>query len=501
MGDFVEIKNIDQYFSSEILRRGYDYYKNGNVKEILNDRTCYKAKVKGSEVYQVSVELGDEMNLSCSCPYAKEFNCKHMAAVLYCLKTNSMPIKEKKSCIGVDKVTGFKEFQNIFRKEYNKLFHNRNYIYENEVEDYENLIHLVVDKCKEIIQSDYYTSYYIFEYLLVNIDGVTAYDEQKEISKLFDYLFGSFNVIFSDNKIFGYLLSFFKKVNFSHNEELYFYKKRQLLDSICNIIKNKEQALKLLTILKKIENSDSRYYYYDIVFKIFKVNYDFCDKEKALEIAYNSLDSEEVCNFLLDLCKDDLNEQIKLLNKIIYANNGYDNSDYYEKLLSIYENYDSDMYLDTIKRYYSENPCVETYSILKEQYDVRIWPKARVEYLKIAREHGYIYMDICLEEGLYYEVLDRLKDCWIQAYDDYLDSLICHVPESLLKDYKEKVIEAIASSGDRQQYRKCFTYFINLMKIPGGIDELKNIISDIRNTYTNKRALLEEIEFFEITYL
>ena len=34
----MEVKNIEKYFSHEILRRGYDYYKKGNVINIDNDR-------------------------------------------------------------------------------------------------------------------------------------------------------------------------------------------------------------------------------------------------------------------------------------------------------------------------------------------------------------------------------------------------------------------------------------------------------------------------------
>ena len=43
--------------------------------------------------------------------------------------------------------------------------------------------------------------------------------------------------------------------------------------------------------------------------------------------------------------------------------------------------------------------------------------------------------------------------------------------------------------------------FENLLKIPKGKNELKEIIKYIRENYKNKKALQEEIDFFEETYM
>ena len=56
----MEIKNIDKYFSFEILRRGYDYYKKGRVKNITKVNNEYIASVSGSETYQVTIDIKSE---------------------------------------------------------------------------------------------------------------------------------------------------------------------------------------------------------------------------------------------------------------------------------------------------------------------------------------------------------------------------------------------------------------------------------------------------------
>ena len=40
-----------------------------------------------------------------------------------------------------------------------------------------------------------------------------------------------------------------------------------------------------------------------------------------------------------------------------------------------------------------------------------------------------------------------------------------------------------------------------MIKIPYGKDELKNIITYIRENYKNRKALQEEVDFYEETYL
>ena len=108
----MEIKKIDRYFSFEILRRGYDYYKKGRVKNITKVNNEYIASVSGSETYKVTIDIkSDHYDMQCTCPYAENANCKHMAAVLYCLKNDSIPVKESRVQINSEDLTGFEKLK------------------------------------------------------------------------------------------------------------------------------------------------------------------------------------------------------------------------------------------------------------------------------------------------------------------------------------------------------------------------------------------------------
>lgn len=51
----MEVKDIDKYFSCDIFKRGYNYYKKGRVKNIIKLKDGFIAKVNGSEEYTVTI--------------------------------------------------------------------------------------------------------------------------------------------------------------------------------------------------------------------------------------------------------------------------------------------------------------------------------------------------------------------------------------------------------------------------------------------------------------
>ena len=83
-------------FTSLILMRGKKYFEEGCVGCIQHTNNTYFACVEGSYDYGVyiTIENGGITDMSCSCPYAETDNCKHMAAVLYALESESVEIQE-----------------------------------------------------------------------------------------------------------------------------------------------------------------------------------------------------------------------------------------------------------------------------------------------------------------------------------------------------------------------------------------------------------------------
>ncbi|MCC2256130.1 SWIM zinc finger family protein [Ruminococcus sp. CLA-AA-H200] len=73
-------------FREHILARGEMYYYDGAVQDLEKTEHGYHALVKGTDDYEVDIEMEDGQicEMYCTCPYAADRNnCKHMAAVLY----------------------------------------------------------------------------------------------------------------------------------------------------------------------------------------------------------------------------------------------------------------------------------------------------------------------------------------------------------------------------------------------------------------------------------
>ncbi len=88
-----------------ILSRGLYYYDVGSVLSLEETSPhTYSAKVAGSEVYEVTVPLGDDRevkDISCTCPYDWGEHCKHEVASLYALRDLLDGPDETKELVGL----------------------------------------------------------------------------------------------------------------------------------------------------------------------------------------------------------------------------------------------------------------------------------------------------------------------------------------------------------------------------------------------------------------
>ena len=66
--------------------RGFDYYENNHVKDIIQiSNSEYKASVVGTKEYQVTIDLEHPNKSTCTCPFVEGNHkmCKHMLAVAF----------------------------------------------------------------------------------------------------------------------------------------------------------------------------------------------------------------------------------------------------------------------------------------------------------------------------------------------------------------------------------------------------------------------------------
>lgn len=101
-------------FQHQIIKRGKDYYKAGNVIQVIKNKNTFIAKVKGTDYYEVKITIDkDSKTLSCNCDCPCEFLCKHEYAVLLAIKNKKYIEKELKEEIVKNNITLNELIQNI----------------------------------------------------------------------------------------------------------------------------------------------------------------------------------------------------------------------------------------------------------------------------------------------------------------------------------------------------------------------------------------------------
>lgn len=124
--NYFNIGKYDSLFFKKVIERGIMIFLSDNISSTIKRDNTYSCKVKGSNLYDVSITFNKEKtdiidSATCSCPFAKENNyCKHMYALL--LKTKCDFDLERIS-IDIEKMTMsiesfFKENDKLLKKNY-----------------------------------------------------------------------------------------------------------------------------------------------------------------------------------------------------------------------------------------------------------------------------------------------------------------------------------------------------------------------------------------------
>lgn len=99
MSDFVDLplSSIRALASEDVFKRGMQYHRQGAVSNLVKRGNRLHAEVEGSEdePYQISIDLTDLSEASCTCPYDWGDVCKHVVATLLAYSARSDEIEER----------------------------------------------------------------------------------------------------------------------------------------------------------------------------------------------------------------------------------------------------------------------------------------------------------------------------------------------------------------------------------------------------------------------
>lgn len=93
----IPLDHFEQIIDERILKRGFSYYKKGNVLQLDEvSPNTYEAVVEGTDDYTVQLSINNDMvtEYVCNCPYDQGPVCKHVAAVLFKLQEEQLQLDQ-----------------------------------------------------------------------------------------------------------------------------------------------------------------------------------------------------------------------------------------------------------------------------------------------------------------------------------------------------------------------------------------------------------------------
>ena len=543
----IDLKND---FNNKILERGYEYYENGLVENVVIKDNIVTAKVIGTTTYNVSVEVdnGVFINGDCTCPYASEGNyCKHMAALLYKLneedidKDNNYSTKNQQTRniianINKEQLDEFlvellSEDKNVydkFRLKFYKLFPKptmndyKKKIYDaikksagrdgfidyHESREYTKNMYKITSEVNTLVDNEEYNlAFDVVKIILESIPntdiddsngstGEVAYSCIEIMERILEYILHDENSV--AKKILDYILNETKEEKLSnYGIDLYpllqFYIDRNMyLNEI-------EKGL-----LEALEAGNNKEYFWNIgnyIDTLISIYVKENAKEKMIKLLKTYSKEKSVCLKLVEeyLKQDDVINAINLLN--IRLKNTNDKT-YALKLADIYQKENMiQEYKETLYKllYELDKYDIDIYKRIKSLYSKKDWLAERKNIIdRVSKEkNSYWYVNdllkIYIEEKMYDDIYNIIKDKDMDTIISYEQYLLPKYNKELLNIYVKYCYSFANKASDRKMYSELARKILHIKQMKNSKNEYTKLLEGLQEKYRKKTAMQDEL--------
>ena len=537
-------------FNTRILSRGYEYYEDGLVEDVLLKGNIVTAKVEGSEIYDVSVEIDNGIFIDgdCTCPYASDGSyCKHMAALLYYLdnenldENNNYTTKEKEirdSLRTINKIElddflvelliEDRDVYDKFRLRFNKSFPSltiedyENKIYSaiessagrdgfidyHESWDYTKNMHKIISEVNTLVDNrEYDLAFEVAKTILETIPETDIDDSNGStgevadscieiIERILEFILYDENVL--AKKILDYILNEIKTEYLSNYAiDLYpllnLYVERNIY--LDEIEKGLLESLELGKSKKYFWNTK---HYVDILTDIYnKEN----SKDKIINLLKKYSTDKKICLKLVEeyLKEDNVNDAITLLKNRLKEDS---NRDYAYKLSEIYQKENMmEEYKNILYKllYELDKYNIDIYKKIKYLYSNKDWlierEKIISRILKEAKGNTYItdILNIYIEEKKYDDMYNLLKDKDMSTIMRYEEYLLPKYNKELINIYVKCCKSFASKAFNRTMYSELARDMLHIKKMQNSENEYTKLLEEMREKYRNKPAMQDEL--------
>ncbi len=538
-------------FNTRILSRGYEYYEDGLVEDVLLKGNIVTAKVLGTETYDVSVEIDNGIFIDgdCTCHYASDGSyCKHMAALLYYLdnenldENNNYTTKEKEirdslKTINKIELDDFlvelliedRDVYDKFRLRFNKSFPSltiedyENKIYSaiessagrdgfidyHESWDYTKNMHKITSEVNTLVDNgEYDLAFEVAKTILETIPETDIDDSNGStgevadscieiIERILEYILYDENIL--AKKILDYILNETKTEYLSNysielSPLLDLYVERNIY--LDEIEKGLLDALELGKSKKYFWNAK---HYVDILVDIYNKE---GAKEKIINLLKKYSADGDICLKLVEeyLKEDNVKDAIILLKTRLKEDS---NRDYAYKLSDIYlkENM-MEEYKDILYQLLFEYDKydIDVYKKIKHLYSKQEWLKESENIInRITKEERFHFYDdkllrIYIEEKKYDDMYNLLKDKDMSTIMEYEQFLLPKYNKELISIYVKCCKNFASKAYNRSMYSELARDMLHIKKMKNSENEYTKLFEEMREKYRNKHAMRDELQ-------
>lgn len=547
--------NWKELFDEDRLTRGFEYYLENRVYDVILTQNSITSKVEGSrsKTYDVKINFDDDNidSLYCTCPYSyADFNCKHMVATLYKMEE----IQNSTYSSIVDK----SDENNLFTQLIGTVDQTqlRRYIYEKFKDDASFKEEFINKFQQEITPEDLYNYENMLENIF-NIDVVELYNE---------------NGFFQEAPFQKYLENFINdKINLLYKNREYSYV-TQLLYIIYDNISQKDdvtQYIEINDILKQcnyymeriidVSNLVEKEEIFNYLINKIRLDYNIKTSRYLIDICLNKYQSkvflkqlddtlDEVMNNQQDISDDVLLSKYEVMNRLDYnimeKRRFLEDNKSKEKVMRILvdEEIDNGNYQNAIE-YLNENMELhgKTYSLedtllllslydtlkdmenvvrvlkiiiydfnvedmdfikqLKDSMDKNQWNNEKLNLIEFYKEnYSYNFLNSLYVEEKDYDnlFLNITSNCQITVIEDYKEYFIDKYNDEILKTYREVVLNEAKSAKNISGYTLIISYLDLMIDYKNSSGVVKDLISVLKNKYNQRNLFMEKLEEFEI---
>ena len=548
--------NWKELFDEDRLDRGYNYYIQDKVYDVILTDDSITSKVEGSRsnIYEVKINFKDDDidSLYCTCPYYyTDFNCKHMVATLYKMEeivANTKSNIEDKNydeeslftnlmkTIDETKLRRFiyerfktdKDFMEAFINEFQEEFTPEDFDnYENMLENIFNidvvelynengffqeapfhkyLENFINDKISLLYKNQEYDYvrqllYIIYENISEKVD-VTQYIEIDNILKSCNYYME--RVIENQEKvendeIFNYLIN---KIRYDYNYKTTKY----FIDLLFAEFDSKNYLKELNSTIDELLKNEN-----NLPDEILLAKYELLKKLEYPEaeqyiFLQDNKNNEKLMDILIEyeINHKNLDKAIELLNENKQLHGKTHSLENTIKLLSLYNvKKDNENAIKELKTILYDFNVKDMYFIkqLKELCEEKQWSVEKDNLVEFY-ENNYSYdflNELYVEEKEYDNLFDNITtNCNIQLIEEYRQYYEDKYNDEILSIYNKYILEEAKTSKNISGYTLIIRFLDLMISYKNSSQIVIKLISILKNKYSQRKLFMEKLDEFMI---